>query len=90
MLLGKLPGSYRDWLVCMLSTQLRHYVLDFDEIVQATDPDFAKSGLKAASVIRIGRLAVVDEAMLLGATGEIGPERLQRIRMRLADWLRAS
>ncbi len=87
LLLGKLPGPYDDWLMCMISSQTWHCIPGFDEIVQEGDPDFAASGLKAPSVIRIGRLAVVEGKMLLGAIGEISSERLQRIKTRLADWL---
>jgi mRNA interferase MazF len=85
-LLGKLPGEYDDWLICMISSQLRHAVPDFDEIVYETDPDFATSGLKVASLIRTGRLAIVHGEILLGATGQILPQRLQRIKSRLAEW----
>lgn len=87
LLLGQLPGLYDDWLICMISSQTRHYIAGFDEVIQADDPDFATSGLKVPSVIRVGRLAVVEGAMLLGAIGEIAPERLRRIKTHLADWL---
>lgn len=87
LLLGKLPGPYDDWLICMISSQTQHCVQEFDEIVQENAPDFAASGLKAPSVIRVGRLAVVEGEVLLGAIGEISSERLQRIKRRLADWL---
>ena len=87
LLLGKLPGPYDDWLICMISSQVRHYIEGFDEILAEDDLDFAASGLKAPSVIRIGRLAVVEGEMLLGAIGEISSERLQRIKTRLAGWL---
>ena len=80
LLLGKLPGEYDDWLICMISSQTRHYVSEFDEIVQETDYDFATSGIKVASVIRVGRLAVVSGEILLGAIGQISPERLERIK----------
>jgi mRNA interferase MazF len=60
LLLAQLPGGYDDWLICMISSQIRQYVPGFDEIVQETDADFAGSGLKVSSVIRIGRLAVVE------------------------------
>jgi len=55
--------------------------------MQRGDSDFVASGLRAPSVIRVGRLAVVEGEMLLGAIGEIDSERLQRIKTRLADWL---
>jgi mRNA interferase MazF len=50
LLLGKLPGEYDDWLVYMISSQTRHYVTGFDELVQESDEDFADSGLKVTSV----------------------------------------
>jgi mRNA interferase MazF len=87
LLLGRLPGEHDDWLICMISSQVRHYMPGFDEIVREDDPDFAESGLKASSVVRIGRLAVVEEEILLGAIGQIAFERLERIKHRLAEWL---
>jgi mRNA interferase MazF len=90
LLLGKLPGQFSDWLICMISSELRHTIEEFDEIIQPNDLDFVSSGLKVASVIRVGRLAVVNEETLMGAIGEINPERLQRIRSRLANWLMQS
>lgn len=87
LLLCQLPGPYSDWLVCMLSTQLRHYVEGFDEIIQVGDADFEASGLNATSVVRVGRLAVVEEDMLLGVTGEIDEQRLEPVKARLITWL---
>lgn len=87
LLLGRLPGEYDDWLICMVSSQLRHYLAGFDEIVHAEDDDFMASGLKVASVIRVGRLAVVSGDVLLGAIGQIAESRLRRIKQRLAEWL---
>jgi mRNA interferase MazF len=71
----------------MISSQIRQHVPEFDELIQEDDPDFADSGLKVPSAIRIGRLAVVQGEILLGAIGQIAPERLQRIKRRLAEWL---
>ncbi|KAF0108434.1 MAG: transcriptional modulator of MazE/toxin MazF [Anaerolineaceae bacterium] len=87
LLLGKLPGEFDDWLTCMVSSQTRHYLPDFDEIVQEGDPDFARSGLKLESVIRVGRLAVIEGDHLLGEVGRITDERLKRIKRHLADWV---
>ncbi|RME83255.1 MAG: type II toxin-antitoxin system PemK/MazF family toxin [Caldilineae bacterium] len=87
LLLGKLPGEYDDWLICMISSQTRQYIEGFDEIVKESDQDFGESGLKVASVIRVGRLAVVSGDILVGAIGTISPERLHRIRQNLMKWL---
>jgi len=45
LLLGKLPGEYGDWLICMISSQTRQLTTEFDELVQETDNDFWESGL---------------------------------------------
>jgi hypothetical protein len=74
----------------MISSQLRHCIAGFDEAIQENDPDFAESGLKVASVIRVGRLAVVEGETIVGAVGQIATGRLQRIKSRLADWLMGS
>ena len=87
LLLGKLPGEYDDWLICMVSSQTRQYISGFDEIVKDSDEDFEPSGLKVTSVIRVGRLAVVSGEILLGAIGEISSERLNRVKNNLSNWL---
>jgi mRNA interferase MazF len=87
LLIGRLPGQLGDWLICMISSQLRNYVEGFDEIIHQDATDFSDSGLKAASVVRVGRLAVVDQSILIGSIGEIAPERLARIKSGLSNWL---
>ena len=87
LLLGKLPGEYDDWLICMVSSQTRHFLEGLDEIIREEDSDFSESGLKVSSVIRVGRLAAVDGEILMGAIGQISPERLQRVKRNLAQWL---
>jgi mRNA interferase MazF len=87
LLLEKLPGEYDDWLICMISSQTSQNISGFDEIVKDSDQDFEQSGLKVASVIQVGRLAVVSGEILLGAIGEISSERLNRVKKNLSNWL---
>jgi mRNA interferase MazF len=87
LVIRRLPGAYEDWLICMISSQLSRKVTSFDEIIFEEDGDFTSSGLKLASVIRIGRLAVVHKTILVGNIGEISSDRLTRIKNRLSDWL---
>lgn len=57
VILRGLP-PYKDFLVCGVSTQLLQLITGFDEVISPADADFASSGLKSASVIRLGFLAV--------------------------------
>ncbi len=87
LLLGKVPGDFDDWLICMISSQLRQETKGFDEIIQEGDPDFSSSGLKMISLIRLGRLAVVEGGLLAGTIGAISPERLAGIKKRVSAWI---
>ena len=80
---------FDDWLVCMVSSQLQQAEPDLDEFLSPEDDDFSATGLKASSVVRPSRLAVVEGAMLVGCLGVISDERLERLRQRLAIWLTA-
>jgi mRNA interferase MazF len=71
----------------MVSSQRKHFIAGFDEIVETGDGDFAATGLKTASIIRTGRLAVVEGSLLRGAVGQISADRLKRLKLRLATWL---
>jgi mRNA interferase MazF len=88
LVLRKLPGPYNDWLICMVSTNLSHQIDGFDEIIAPEDRDFKESGLKAPSLFRVSRLAVVDKSILLGNIGNISTDRLARIKNTLSDWIK--
>lgn len=86
IVLCRMP-PFGDCLLCGVSTQLQQAVAGFDEIVEFSDADYAASGLKTRSLIRLGFLAVFPANALLGSIGEISSERLRRLRERLAAYL---
>lgn len=86
ILLRRMP-PFGDWLSCGVSSQLHQQVVDFDEIIEASHPDFARSGLKSASVIRLGFLATMPADRFLGVLGCISRERHFRLLGRLSRFL---
>lgn len=86
VVLREMP-PYSDLLVCGVSTQLDQRVGGFDELIVPKDNDFAASGLLAASVIRLGFLAVLPRRRVLGSIGSISPQRHQRLLKNLSDHL---
>jgi mRNA interferase MazF len=86
LVLRKLP-PFDDLLVCGISTQLHQQVVGFDEIIAQTDSDFAASGLKASSLIRLGFLSVLPISRVIGTIGSVAPARHQRLLQNLADHL---
>ena len=87
LLIARVPGDFPDWLVAMVSSRLEQAIPGVDEVRREEDADFPASGLKQSSVIRIGRLAVANAELFLGASGEISGEPLAGIRHRIADWI---
>ena len=89
IVLRKMP-PFGDLLVCGISSQLRQAVPGFDDIIDTTHPDFIASGLKTASVIRLGFLAALPANQFAGAIGAISAERHKLLLTRLSDHLRPS
>jgi mRNA interferase MazF len=86
VILREMP-PFRDMLICGVSTQLRHAVKDFDEVISPADTDFAGSGLNAESLIRLGFLVVIARQYIVGSIGSISSERHKRLLKRLSDYL---
>lgn len=87
LVLRSVPGAHDDWLICMVSTQLHQQTPELDEVIRDTDSDFPQTGLKATSLVRVTRIAIVSADLLRGAIGAIAPDRLERIRSRLGHWI---
>ncbi|WP_192893963.1 type II toxin-antitoxin system PemK/MazF family toxin [Synechococcus elongatus] len=64
LMLRKTSAQFDDWLVCMISSQLRQVDEQIDEILLPGDADFVATGLKVPSLLRLSRLAVSQTMFL--------------------------
>lgn len=87
LFLRKLPGIYRDVLVCGVSTQIHLCVPEFDEVVSPHDNDFLAAGLLKESLVRLGYLAVIPTNKIVGSIGSISRERHRRLLHKLSEYL---
>ena len=78
---------YGDLLICGISTQLRHEVTGFDEIISPNDADFVSSRLNSTSLVRLGHLMTVPRDRVPGKIGSISPARHRRLLERLSEYL---
>lgn len=86
LLLCQFP-PYGDWLACGIISQIRQLQAGFDELLNGSASDFAQSGLRVTSVIRLGFLSIFPERQIGGGLGSIQPSRLQRLRLSLSRYL---
>jgi len=78
---------FNDLLVCNISTQLQHYIHDFDDLIASGDSDFKTSGLVRDSLIRPGQLLTQPRKAFRGSIGFISRERHLRLLARLGGFL---
>jgi mRNA interferase MazF len=84
-LILRIMPRYQDFLVCGISSQLKQYVRDFDEIILGDD--FESSGLVNISVIRLGFLTVIPSRQIIGSIGSISIIRHRRLLQNLSQYL---
>jgi len=82
------PGRHTDVLLALITSRIYQADSGLDEVIETTDFDFAESGLKVRSVVRLSRLASVESVVIDARLGEISAKRLTAIKKRLVDWLR--
>ena len=87
LVIRRVPGRYDDWLICLISSNLHPELPGFDHLIRESDEDFDISGLKTASLIRISRLATVEQKLFVGTIGKISDQRLRAIKGSLSRWI---
>ena len=87
LVLRHLP-PFGDLLLCGISSQLHQAVIGFDEVLMPSSADFAESGLRVASLVRLGYLVVLPRHQIKGALGIIPPDLHRRLLQRLSDFLK--
>jgi mRNA interferase MazF len=84
VILALLPGPYQNVLICGISTQLHRMEPNWDERIAPSDPDYARSGLRQESLVRLSYLYAADGSEIAGGIGKISQARVAALRSRLA------
>jgi mRNA interferase MazF len=84
LVLALLPEVYQGVLICGISTQLHSLEPNWDDTIGAGDADYAASGLRRASAIRLSYLYSAHRREIRGVIGSVDALRLARVRQRLA------
>jgi len=86
IILREMP-SYGDFLVSGVSTQLDKEVKGFDDVISRADDDFESSGLRTTSLVRLGFLAVLPSAQIIGTIGSLSSVRHRNLLENLSNYL---
>lgn len=77
-------GTHRHVILAFITSQRPTELLESDLMLDPGQKDFARTGLKAPSALRLHRLMTVTTALIRRELGELSP----RIQTNLADKLR--
>ena len=73
------PGSIgQDLIVAGISSVVRGGVIATDILVDLSHAEFSNTGLRVASVMRLHKLAAIEQSVIIRRLGSIGP-RLQTL-----------
>ena len=86
--LAELPGSHNDLIVLFITSQLDQATHGLDLILRPSDPAFRGSGLKVASAFRVGKIASMSAALIVGTLGRLDRATFDEIIGRLTHLLR--
>lgn len=78
-----LPGRFKDVLVCGISSQIHQHVSGWDELISPEQDGFEETGLKAASIVRLGHMETLNQRNIRGAIGRLSVDTHQRLITRL-------
>jgi mRNA interferase MazF len=69
------PGQIgQDIVLVAISSVVRGALAPTDCIVDRTHPEFARTGLRVTSVLRLHKLATVERSVIVRRLGRIGPQ----------------
>ena len=80
-------GTVPEVLVAYISSVRPPVLLPSDLVLDPTDPTYASTNLKTASVLRLHKLATIHQRSLVRFLGGLSPDTLFEVTVRLRDLL---
>ena len=70
-------------IIVAFISSVKNRIQKTDIILNSQDKNFSKTGLKADSVIKIGKIATLDKKIILGEMGEISIDKEKEINKKI-------
>jgi mRNA interferase MazF len=77
-----LCGNKRDVTICFITSELK-WKTEYDVLLLPSD----RNGLKAASLLRVGKIATIDSDLVLGELGELSDTEILKMNKGLKELL---
>jgi len=67
-----IDNKRNDLVVCFISSQNLIHLSPEEFLISETDPEFADTGLKFTSKVRVSRLVTIDKSLITRKLGKLG------------------
>ncbi len=74
-----------DVVVCAITSQNLKTLEPEDFLIDTTDPEFAETGLRVASKVRVTRVVTLRQSLLLKKLGKLGIEQRKDLNTKLVQ-----
>jgi mRNA interferase MazF len=72
-------GKGQDVTLCFISSQAIDRVTEDEFVISPSDSDFAQTGLKGASKVRVARIVTLERQLLQRRLGQLSLQYLQQL-----------
>lgn len=69
----------QDITVCFISSRNLDQITDDEFLVDTSDPEFAGTGLKVTSKVRVGKVITLNRSLLKRRLGKLGSQQRQKL-----------
>ncbi len=73
----------RDLVVAAITTTMHNVFSEWDVVIDKDDPEFYKTGLKTASVLKLTKISTVHKDLVEGELGKIGGDLRDEVNQKL-------
>ena len=81
LVIGRPSGD--DLVLAFVTSNITVIDAQAEHLLRPDDPEFRRTGLKTASLVRLNRIATLHRSLVQRRLGHIGPQTLQAIGRRL-------
>ena len=78
-------GDYNHLVLAFISSRIPSEFLPTDMLLEKTETDFASTGLRVSSVLRLHRMMTVSTSLIRRELGELSLNQQERVKERLQE-----
>jgi len=81
------PKNEHDCVLAFMSSQKKHLNKESDVEIEKSSANFAQTGLKVSSFVKLSKIASIDKKLIVGKLGQLGAQEQKLVDEKLVRFL---